>query len=36
MVKLANDTMFVAELHWDEVHGVKRKELKIKRILEAQ
>jgi len=35
-VKLADDTMCHAEVHWYEAHGVGTRELKIKRILEIQ
>lgn len=33
-VRLPDGTICKAELHWYEAHGVGRKELKIKRILE--
>jgi hypothetical protein len=33
---LADGTMCHAELHWYEAHGVGKRELKIKRILEIQ
>jgi hypothetical protein len=33
-IRLANGTPCIAELHWYEAHGVGRKELKIKRILD--
>jgi hypothetical protein len=36
LVKLADDRMVLAEIHWYEAHGIGRKELKIKRILEPQ
>jgi len=35
-IKLADGTMCCAEVHWYEAHGVGRRELKIKRILEIQ
>lgn len=35
-VILPDGTMCHAELHWYEAHGVGRKEIKIKRILEIQ
>ncbi len=35
-VELADGTMCHAEVHWYEAHGVGKKELKIKRILEIQ
>jgi hypothetical protein len=35
-VELTDGTMCYAELHWYEAHGVGRKELKIKQILEIQ
>ncbi len=35
-IKLADGTMCYAEGHWYEAHGVGRRELKIKRILEIQ
>lgn len=35
-VKLADGTMCYAEVHWYEAHGIGRRELKIKRILEIQ
>ncbi|MBI4558888.1 MAG: hypothetical protein HY706_14995 [Candidatus Hydrogenedentes bacterium] len=34
MVRLPDDTICEAELHWYEAHGIGRKELKIKRLLE--
>jgi hypothetical protein len=33
MVRLADGTIRVAELHWYEAHGIGRKEIKIKRFL---
>jgi len=33
-VRLADGTICKAELHWYEAHGVGRKELRIKRLLE--
>lgn len=35
-IKLADGTMCHAEVHWYEAHGVGKKEIKIKRILEIQ
>ena len=35
-VKLADGTICYAELHWYEAHGIGRREVKIKRILEIQ
>jgi hypothetical protein len=35
-IKLADGTMGYAEVHWYEAHGVGKRELKIKRILEIQ
>jgi hypothetical protein len=35
-VKLTDDTMCHAEVHWYEAHGIGAKEFKIKRILEIQ
>jgi hypothetical protein len=35
-VKLPDGTIGHAELHWYEAHGVGKKEIKIKRILEVQ
>ncbi len=32
-VRLVDDTVCDAEVHWYEAHGIGRKELKIKRIL---
>ena len=34
MVKLQNDRMRKAELHWYEAHGFGRKKMKIKRFLD--
>jgi len=34
MVRLPDDTICKAELHWYEAHGLGKKELKIKAILE--
>ncbi len=34
MIRLADGTVCRAELHWYEAHGIGRKEVKIKRILE--
>ena len=36
MIELADGTMCHAELHWYEAHGIGRRELKIKQILEIQ
>ncbi len=33
-VRLADGTIVKAELHWYEAHGIGKKELKIKRLLE--
>lgn len=33
-VRLRDATMCTAEIHWYEVHGIGRKDLKIKRILD--
>lgn len=33
-VRLPNDTIRTAEIHWYEAHGIGRKELKIKRLLD--
>lgn len=33
-IRLADDTICTAELHWYEAHGIGKKELKIKRILD--
>ncbi len=33
-VRLADDTIRLAELHWDEATGIGRKEFKIKRYLD--
>jgi hypothetical protein len=33
-VRLADGSIFKAEVHWYEAHGIGRKELKIKRFLE--
>ncbi|MGE5443573.1 MAG: hypothetical protein ACM3SR_03105 [Ignavibacteriales bacterium] len=33
-VRLPDSTIYEAELHWYEAHGIGRKELKIKRLLE--
>ncbi len=34
LVRLANDRVRLAEIHWYEAHGIGRKKLKIKRFLE--
>lgn len=33
-IRLANGTIRKAELHWYEAHGIGRKEIKIKRLLD--
>jgi hypothetical protein len=33
-VRLPNDTIRTAEVHWYEAHGIGRKEMKIKRLLD--
>jgi len=33
LVRLANDRVRLAEIHWYEAHGIGRKKLKIKRFL---
>ena len=35
-IRLANGSVWLAELHWYEANGVGRKDLKIKRLLEEQ
>ena len=35
-IRLANNSVWLAELHWYEAHGIGRKEIKIKRLLEEQ
>jgi len=35
-VRLADGALAVAELHWYEAHGIGRRELKIKRLVEVQ
>jgi len=32
-VQLANGTLFEAEIHWFEAHGIGRKDFKIKRLI---
>jgi hypothetical protein len=32
-IKLADGTVFDAEIHWFEAHGIGRKDFKIKRVL---
>jgi len=32
-IRLADGTIYEAELHWYEAHGIGKKEIKIKRIL---
>jgi hypothetical protein len=34
MVRLADGTIRVVEVHWYEAHGIGRKEIKIKRFLD--
>lgn len=34
-VRLGDKTVYRAELHWYEAHGIGRKELKIKRLLDG-
>jgi hypothetical protein len=36
MVRLADGTIRVAEVHWYEAHGIGRKEIKIKRFLDER
>jgi hypothetical protein len=33
MIRLADGTIYEAEVHWYEAHGIGKKEIKIKRIL---
>lgn len=33
-VKLSDDTIHTAEIHWYEAHGIGKKEFKIKKLLE--
>lgn len=33
-IRLGNGTIHLAELHWYEAHGIGRKEIKIKRLLD--
>ena len=35
-VRLADGTRALAELHWYEAHGIGRRELKVKRLIEVQ
>ena len=35
-VRLADGTLALAELHWYEAHGIGRRELKVKRLIEVQ
>jgi hypothetical protein len=35
-VRLADGVLAVAEVHWYEAHGIGRRELKIKRLVEVQ
>ena len=32
-VKFADDTIWEAEIHWFEAHGIGRKDFKIKRVI---
>lgn len=34
IIKLSNGTIYKAELHWYEAHGIGGKEFKIKRVLD--
>ena len=34
VVRLSNGRMYLAELHWYEAHGIGKKAIKIKRLLE--
>jgi hypothetical protein len=34
MIRLADNTVCKAEVHWYEAHGIGKKEMKLKRILE--
>lgn len=34
VVRLDGGTMYLAEIHWYEAHGIGKKEIKIKRLLE--
>lgn len=34
VVRLDDGTMYFAEIHWYEAHGIGKKEIKIKRLLE--
>lgn len=34
VVRLDDGTMYLAEIHWYEAHGIGKKEIKIKRLLE--
>ena len=36
MVRLADGTIRVAEVHWYEAHGIGRKEIKIKRFVDDE
>ena len=35
-VRLADGVVALAELHWYEAHGIGRREMKIKRLIEVQ
>ena len=35
-IRLSEGTVCLAELHWYEAEGIGRKEIKVKRIIEAQ
>ena len=32
-VRLPDDTMYLAEIHWYEAHGIGKRDIKVKRIL---
>jgi hypothetical protein len=34
-IKLSEEEIYIAEIHWYEAHGIGKKEFKIKRILKA-
>jgi hypothetical protein len=34
IVRLEDDRIYLAEIHWYEAHGIGKKEIKIKRLLE--
>jgi hypothetical protein len=35
-VRLANGVLALAEVHWYEAHGIGRREMKLKRLIEVQ